>query len=119
MRLRVALLLGVVLVLPQGAAMGQMSPPVGNLAAPQPRAAQPSTPSVAPQPSAVPRAPVQQVAPMASPPLAQAPARSALGQSQPGKPTPPGIMPLGIPPVAGACVPPNRFPNTFLPVAIW
>lgn len=97
MRLRVALLLGVVLVLPQGAAMAQMSPPVGNLAAPQPRAAQPSTPSVAPQPSAVPRAPVQQVAPMASAPLAHPPARSALGQSQPGKPTQPAKPPVVAP----------------------
>lgn len=105
MRLRVALLLGVVLVAPgmvPGRATAQMSPPMGNLAAPPPRGAQPAAPSVAPQPNAVPRAPVQQVAPMASPPLAQPPAssqpaRSALGNSQPGKPSPPPRTPVVTP----------------------
>lgn len=100
MRLRVALVLGVVLVVPgmvPGRATAQMSPPMGNLAAPQPRAAQPAAPSTAPQPSAVPRAPVQQVAPMASPPLPQPPARSALGTSQPGKPSPPARTPVVTP----------------------
>jgi SH3-like domain-containing protein len=109
MRLRVALLLGVVLAVPFGTAMAQMSPPMGNLAAPQPRSAQPATPSVAPQPSAVPRAPVQQVAPMASPPLPQRPQaappaqggqpaqRSQLGQSQPGKPSQPARPPVVAP----------------------
>lgn len=100
MRLRVALVLGVVLVVPgmvPGRATAQMSPPMGNLAAPQPRAAQPAAPSAAPQPSAVPRAPVQQVAPMASPPLPQPPARSSLGTSQPGKPSPPARTPVVTP----------------------
>ncbi len=105
MRLRIALLLGVVLVVPvmvSGAAVAQMSPPMGNLAAPQPRAAQPATPSVAPQPRAVPRAPVQQVAPMASPPLPQrpvaaAPARSSLGQARPAKPSAPVRTPVVAP----------------------
>ena len=117
MNTRMALLLGVVLAC--APAQAQMSPPSGNLTLPPARGAAPDAAPArpAPAPIAVPRAPVQQVAPMASPPLPQTTSRSALGSSAPGgsatgKPAPVRKPPVVAPkPHAGAQKPPAAKPG--------
>lgn len=84
-----AVLLGVVLAgaaLPPRA-LAQTSPPAGHLTLPSSRGGRPAErPTPAPAPVAAPRAPVQQVAPMASPVLPQPPAGSSLGRVAAAKP---------------------------------
>ena len=89
MNRRMAILLGVVLAgVPLRPGFAQMSPPAGSLTLPSTRSPAPAAaPATAPRAVPAPRAPVQQVAPMASPVLPQAAPRSALGTSAPGAAT--------------------------------
>ena len=82
MNAALAVLVGVVVA--GGAALAQMSPPVGSLSLPPARGSQPAE-RPAPAPVAVPRAPVQRVAPMASPVLPRPAPSSVLGSSAPGR----------------------------------
>ena len=102
MNRRMAILLGVVLAgVPLRPGFAQMSPPAGSLTLPSTRSPAPAAaPTTAPRAVPAPRAPVQQVAPMASPVLPQAAPRSALGTSAPGAATirrP--VAPVAKPPV--------------------
>jgi SH3-like domain-containing protein len=108
----IAILLSVVLA--SGSAWAQMSPPAGSLTLPSARGAAPAErPTAPPVPVPAPRAPVQQVAPMASPVLPQPPPRSALGSSAPGRPSAPAAKPPVVSPRphSGAQKPPAVRPG--------
>lgn len=94
MNRRMAILLGVVLAgVPLRPGFAQMSPPAGSLTLPSTRSPAPAAaPATAPRAVPAPRAPVQQVAPMASPVLPQAAPRSALGTSAPRPPAKPPVV---------------------------